>query len=167
MLLASRFAAAATAAFIFATMDSPAEAASGPCGAAAEVQVLPSPIAPWKGAPLRVMIIAERPLVGAMSLIAPDGSVAAKSSDRHGGSPYFWFAEVAAPAGFQKQEASIRIIDDDCQAKHRRCGENQPGATFSIGCCRAATHKAAILTNAGSPARPGCTARPRFQRVGG
>ncbi len=33
-----------------------------------------------------------------MSLIAPDGSVAAKSADRHGGSPYSWFAEVAAPA---------------------------------------------------------------------
>ena len=103
MRLASRFAAAATAVFIFATMDSLAEAASGPCGEAAEIQVLPSPAAPWKGAPLRVMIIAERPLEGAMSLIAPDGSVSAKSSDRHGGGPYFWFAEVGAPAAGARQ----------------------------------------------------------------
>jgi hypothetical protein len=32
------------------------------------------------------------------SLVAPDGSVAVKSPDRHGGSPYSWFAEIAAPA---------------------------------------------------------------------
>jgi hypothetical protein len=33
-----------------------------------------------------------------LSLIAPDGSVAVKSPDRHDGPPYSWFAEVAAPA---------------------------------------------------------------------
>jgi len=98
MLLASRFAAAATAAFIFATMDSPAEAASGRCGEAAGFSVLPSPFAPWKGAPLRVMIVTEQPVEGVISLVAPDGSIAAKSSDRHGGAPYYWFAEVAEPA---------------------------------------------------------------------
>jgi hypothetical protein len=42
--------------------------------------------------------VAEKPLEGALSLIAPDGSVAAKSADRHEGPPYSWFAEVAAPA---------------------------------------------------------------------
>jgi hypothetical protein len=97
MLLASRFAAAATAVFLLATMDS-AEAASGACGDAAELSVLPSPVAPWKGAPLRVMIVTEKPLEGVISLIAPDGSVAARSADRHGGAPYSWFAEVAEPA---------------------------------------------------------------------
>jgi hypothetical protein len=99
MRLASRFAAAATAAFIFVTIDPPAEAASEPCEEAAEFSILPSPLAPWKGAPLRVMIVTEKPLVeGVISLVAPDGSVAAKSSDRHGGAPYSWFAEVAEPA---------------------------------------------------------------------
>jgi hypothetical protein len=98
MLLASRFAAAATALFLFSTVDSPAEAASGNCADAAELTVLPSPIAPWKGAPLRVMVVTDKPLEGVFSLIAPDGSVAAKSADRHGGSPYSWFAEVAQPA---------------------------------------------------------------------
>jgi hypothetical protein len=94
--LASRFAAAA-AALILTTINSPAGAASRPCADAAEIQVLPSPVAPWTGAPLRVMIIAERPLEGTMSLVAPDGSVAATSSDRHGGGPYFWVAEVGGP----------------------------------------------------------------------
>src|SRR5262249_15083266 len=41
----------------------------------------------------------EKPLTGELSLIKPDGSVAAKSRDRHGGPPYFWYAEVATPAG--------------------------------------------------------------------
>ena len=60
--------------------------------------MLPSPVAPWKGAPLRVIFAVEKPLDGELSLIAPDGSVAAKSRERHGGPPYFWFAEVASPA---------------------------------------------------------------------
>ena len=97
MLLASRF-AAATALFLCAIVDSPAEAASGVCAEAAELLVLPSPHAPWKGAPLRVMLVTEKPLEGVLSLIAPDGRVAAKSPDRHGGAPYSWFAEVAEPA---------------------------------------------------------------------
>src|SRR5262249_22355982 len=58
----------------------------------------PSPLAPWKGAPLRVMVVTERPVAGTLALIAPDGSVAARSPDRHDGPPYAWFAEVAAPA---------------------------------------------------------------------
>jgi hypothetical protein len=98
MLLARRFAAAATALLLFSIVDSPAQAASAACGDAAELTVFPSPIAPWKGAPLRVMIVTEKPLRGMFSLVAPDGSIAAKSSDRHGGAPYSWYAEVTTPA---------------------------------------------------------------------
>ena len=107
MLLARRLAAAATALSLIAggfyillaaAAVSPAEAAADSCGDAAELTVLPSPVAPWKGAPLRVMVVSEKPVEGVLSLIAPDGSVAAKSSDRHGASPYSWFAEVATPA---------------------------------------------------------------------
>ena len=58
---------------------------------------MPSPIVPWKGAPLRVILAVEKPLNGELSLIAPDGRVAATSRDRLGGPPYFWFAEVATP----------------------------------------------------------------------
>jgi hypothetical protein len=102
MFLARRF-ATATASLLIASgfilpfaMDSAAEAAS--CADVGELTVLPSPVAPWKGAPLRVMAVVERPVDGVFSLIAPDGSVAAKSADRHGGSPSSWFAEVATPA---------------------------------------------------------------------
>jgi hypothetical protein len=55
-------------------------------------------MAPWKGAPLRVIFASEKPIDGELLLIAPDGSVAARSRDRLGGPPYFWFAEAASPA---------------------------------------------------------------------
>src|SRR5256884_6537976 len=83
--------------FLFTVVDSYAEGPAGSCEDAAELAVLPSPIAPWKGAPLRVIFAAEKPLEGELSLIAPDGTVAAKSRERHGGPPHFWFAEIAAP----------------------------------------------------------------------
>jgi hypothetical protein len=90
--------AAAFFVFLFSAADSRAEGSLGTCEDAAEVVVLPSPMAPWKGAPLRILIAAEKPLEGELLLIAPDGSVVAKSRDRQGGPPYFWFAEVASPA---------------------------------------------------------------------
>jgi hypothetical protein len=97
-MLRVRLLAAATALLLGAALASRAEAASG-CVDAADVTVLPSPLSPWKGAPLRVMVVSEKPVQGVLSLIAPDGSIAAKSADRLGGSaPYSWFAEVAVPA---------------------------------------------------------------------
>ncbi len=88
MILERQFAAAVTAlslvagatfAFLFSVVDSRAEAPFGSCDDAAELAVLPSPVAPWKGAPLRVIFAAEKPLEGELSLIAPDGKVAAVS----------------------------------------------------------------------------------------
>src|SRR6185436_11292139 len=89
--------AAAFLAFLRSAGDSRAEGSPGSCEDAAGLAVLPSPVTPWRGAPLRVVFATERPLEGELSLIAPDGSVAAKSRQRHGGPPYFWFAEVASP----------------------------------------------------------------------
>jgi hypothetical protein len=106
LFLARRSAAAATALLLFAgsfivllfsERDAQAQAQSRACEDAAELAVLPSPIAPWKGAPLRVVFAAEKPLEGELSLIRPDGSVAATSRERHGGPPYFWFTEVDSP----------------------------------------------------------------------
>jgi len=82
----------------FSVTAARAEAVSGGCEDAVGLEVLPAPMAPWTGAPLRILVAAEKPLDGTLSLIAPDGTVAAKSGDRHGGPPYYWFAEVASPA---------------------------------------------------------------------
>ncbi|MEA2980335.1 MAG: hypothetical protein QOF09_2158 [Alphaproteobacteria bacterium] len=83
---------------VSSAVDTQAQGSAGVCDDTADIAVLPSPIAPWKGAPLRVVFAAEKPLDGELSLIAPDGRVAAKSRERHGGPPYFWFAEIASPS---------------------------------------------------------------------
>src|ERR1700744_771275 len=98
MLLARWFAAAAFGALLFPAMGSPAAAQAAACAEAADLTVLPSPAGPGTGAPLRGMVVAEKPFDGALSLVGPGGSVAATSPDRHGAEPYFWFAEVAKPA---------------------------------------------------------------------
>ncbi len=100
---ARRFTAAVTAlslmtAAIFVVLVSAVGARAETCEDAVGLAVLPSPLAPWTGAPLRIIFATEKPLDGELSLIAPDGSVAAKSRNLQGGPPYVWLAEVASPA---------------------------------------------------------------------
>jgi hypothetical protein len=83
---------------LFSAVDARAQSPSGGCADAAGLAVLSTPVAPWQGMPLRVIVTGDKPLDGELSLIAPDGSVAAKSDGRQGGPPYFWYAEVASPA---------------------------------------------------------------------
>jgi hypothetical protein len=84
----------AGAGFLLSTTDVQAQ---GACGEASDIAVLPSPVTPWKGVPLRVMVAAENPVEGELSLIAPDGTVAVQSKGRNGALPYFWLAEVKSP----------------------------------------------------------------------
>jgi hypothetical protein len=102
---ARRFAPAVTAllpiagAFLlFSAADARAAGLFGGCEDAADIAVLSAPSAPWTGAPLRVIFAAEKPLDAEVSLITPEGRVAAKSRGRQGGPPYFWFAEMPSPA---------------------------------------------------------------------
>ena len=103
MLLARRFSALtallplAGACFALLLSGVDAQAQGRSCEEAAGIAVLSSPITPWRGAPLRIIFAAEKPIQGELSLVAPDGRVAARSRQRHGGPPYFWFAEVASP----------------------------------------------------------------------
>jgi hypothetical protein len=98
-----------------------AEGSARVCDDAADVSVLPSPIAPWKGAPLRVVFAVEKPLAGELSLIAPDGTVAAKSRERHGGPPYFWFAEVVSPsAGTWHAKLALDRAPAECRTIIRK-----------------------------------------------
>jgi hypothetical protein len=84
-------------AFPFSATESHAQNPASACEDAAQLAVLASPIAPWTGVPLRVIFAAEKPFDGELSLITPDGSVAATSREQNGGPPYFWFAEVSSP----------------------------------------------------------------------
>src|SRR3974390_1403630 len=87
-----------TGAFCYPTVGAQAESRSRICEGEVGLAVLASPLAPWKGALLRVIVAAEKPFEGELSLIAPDGSIVAKSRERRGAPPYFCFAEVASPA---------------------------------------------------------------------
>ncbi len=107
MVATRRFAAVVTVssliaglffALLFSAGESQAKDPSGICEEPSAIAVLPSPVAPWKGAPLRVLFVAEHPLEGELSLIAPDEKVSTKSRERLGGPPYFWLAEVDSPA---------------------------------------------------------------------
>ena len=94
MLRSGGFAAAAASLLLagtfFVVTRSEARAATTAVGCQdAEFAMLAAPLAPWKGAPLRVLVAAEQALDGEFALIAPDGSVAAKSRERNGGPPYF------------------------------------------------------------------------------
>jgi hypothetical protein len=82
---------------LFSMVEAQAKGATATCEDATNLAVLTSPIAPWRGAPLRVVMAAEEPLDGELTLIAPNGKVAAKSRERHGGPPFFWIVEVASP----------------------------------------------------------------------
>lgn len=84
--------------FIFFALVSAARAAPESCEEAVGATVLSSPVTPWKGAPLRVIFATEKALEGELTLIAPDGTVAARTHARSGGPPYFWFVEVEKPA---------------------------------------------------------------------
>ena len=98
LFAAARLLMTAGAALLVVCSAARAQTSVAGCEEAAEIAVLPSPLAPWTGAPLRVMFVSEKPLEGELSLIAPDGTVAAKSRDHLDGPPYSWFVEVASPA---------------------------------------------------------------------
>ena len=108
--------AAQRAAKAHAKINTGAQAPTGDCEAKAKFAVLSSPAAPWKGAPLRVLVTTEEPLDSELSLIAPDGKVAAKSHDRNGGPPYSWYAEVESPAAGTWQ---VKLTRDGAPAE---CG---------------------------------------------
>ncbi len=95
----------------------PPQAAALPtptCDEAPAVNVFVGPGAPWTGAPLRVMAVSDKPLVGALS-VAREGATTSTSSARHDGPPYFWTAEVSTPSA-GAFTASFR--QDACEAGH-------------------------------------------------
>jgi hypothetical protein len=89
--------AAALLSFAASTLSSAQARAQGSCEDTAETTILSSPIAPWRGVPLRVVVAAEKALDGELALIAPDGRVAARTRERRGGPPFFWLLEVPSP----------------------------------------------------------------------
>jgi len=119
---------------VLVSVDSRAQAQAGTgqtgtCQGVSDIAILPAPLAPWKGAPLHVLFATDKPFDGELSLIAPDGAVAAKSRERQGGPPYFWFAEVASPvAGTWHATLTRAGVSGECGTITRDIAvrENQP-----------------------------------------
>ncbi|MBL8883288.1 MAG: hypothetical protein JNL45_09575 [Hyphomicrobium sp.] len=95
--------------------DARAEPSAASCPQASDISVLASPLAPWKGAPLRVVFAADQPVDGELSLVAPDGSVVSASRERRGGPPYFWLAETPSPVvGTWHAKLALKSATADC-----------------------------------------------------
>jgi hypothetical protein len=133
-LFLARRLAVATALALIAWSVMPAadaQAQDAICETAADVAFLPSPMTPWKGAPLRVLVATEKPVRGELSLTAPDGTLAALSSDVQGGPPYYWYVDVASPAS-GKWHAILRA--DGCATVTRDIvvGAQKPAGPHSV-----------------------------------
>jgi hypothetical protein len=97
-------------------LSSPARAEDRPAQCQDGLAILASPVAPWSGAPLRVVFAVEKPAEGELALITPQGEVAAKSDHRYGGPPYFWLAEIAAPeAGTWQAKLTREHAGPECR----------------------------------------------------
>ncbi len=89
-------------------------------GGEASLAFLASPAAPWKGAPLRLVVTSEEPLDASLTLVAPDGTAAVASAERRGGPPYFWIVETAAPQpGKWQARLTRKSQQGDCTALAR------------------------------------------------
>jgi hypothetical protein len=85
--------------------STPEPAAPGACKDTAGVQFYPSPRSPAAGQPLRLLAISGKPLAGTLRLRDDQGKEIATGKERHGGPPFWWYAEVASPgAGTYRAE---------------------------------------------------------------
>ncbi|MCU0955134.1 MAG: hypothetical protein MUC37_11125 [Hyphomicrobium sp.] len=89
---------------------------SGACTSIKGFALLATPSQPWKGAPLRVLAVSETAVDAELVLRGPDGSLAARAPGRRGGPPYFWLAEVPAPASGE-WTASLRLASEQSGCK--------------------------------------------------
>lgn len=115
----ARWLAAAICA-VASVMGQGGPAAAGDCTELPGFAVLATPSSPSKSAPLRVVVVSETAVDGALTLRGPDGSVMATAPERRGGPPFFWLAEVAEPtAGAWQATLSLTSEQAGCKALTR------------------------------------------------
>jgi len=112
--------AGAVAALLLGAVAARAEEPAAKCAEADGISLLASPLSPSKGTPLRVIVSSEHALDGELTLVGPDGKVAATTRDRLGGPPYSWFAEVASPAAGNWKATLQRSGNAGCPAFTRQ-----------------------------------------------
>ena len=98
------------------------------CEEAKDVFLFVTPGTAWVGAPLRVLAVSDKPLVGELRIVPaekgkPTGDAApvATSDARHGGPPYFFVAEVESPkAGLYDATFTQRACETGKDAATKR-----------------------------------------------
>src|SRR5262245_15350504 len=96
-----------------------AAAAASPCEDSDAVAIFSSPRVPQPGAPLRVIAVSERRLAATLVVLSPGGDPVGETSERRGGPPYWWYAEVVpqdpgsyrAALRHEAKEAGCHTID--------------------------------------------------------
>jgi hypothetical protein len=79
------------------------------CGEAGSLSVFVSPERPVRGQPLRVVAVAEHPIDARLTLTGPGREpLTSATEERHGGPPYYWLAQVDAPAAGAWHVALVR-----------------------------------------------------------
>jgi hypothetical protein len=105
-------AATASASAALAVAPPPPAAPPSPlCGDAGRVAVFVSPEHPVRGKPMNVIVVSDRP-VDAQLAVTASGRSPATTSERQGGPPYFWLAQLEAPAAGVWHAVLAR--DDGC-----------------------------------------------------
>ncbi|MDB4941085.1 MAG: hypothetical protein JWP97_619 [Labilithrix sp.] len=118
---------------MFAASPAPATPADPPrCEDASAVAIFVSPATPWTGAPLRVVAVSEKPLVGELRVTGAKSPASPATSDaRGGGPPYFWVAEIAGPqAGAHEATLTQQACDPgkNVAAKRIAVSASRPNA---------------------------------------
>ena len=90
-----------------------------------DITVFASPETPWTGAPLRVLVVSEKPMDGKLVLRGTDGVEVSSSDERRGGPPYWWFTEIAAPSAGAYHAELVNACARDV-AKEIAIGEKAP-----------------------------------------
>lgn len=85
-----------------AASDVPAAPPSPPapeCGPAGDAMIFVSPEHPARGETMRVVAVTDRIVDARLVLVGPDGKDAPATSEREGGPPYAWVAQIQPPRG--------------------------------------------------------------------
>jgi hypothetical protein len=133
--LATAFVAVAAALGPVSALQAAEPVKAGTCTELPGFAVLATPSSPWKGAALRVVMVSEAAVEGTLTLSGPDGAVVATAPERRGGPPYFWLAEVQAPAvgewtanlSFQSEQAGCTALTRAITV--RKASAGGPGAS--------------------------------------
>lgn len=105
----------------------PEPTAAPTCEPSPSVQLFVSPATPTLGAPVRIVAVSDRPLVGALSALG------SSSEERHGGPPYFWTLTVAGAKGLTARFSQAACPESAVASRVIDVGPPNPSLSTGAG----------------------------------